>query len=232
MRSHPRFDFRRVDALRDQAQDRAGYFAADEARDRVVCGRSLACARPTRLAECGAHDPTPSPYAVLDDLLGGLEFDEHSRLLDVGCGTGRVLAYYVAAGLPGRAVGVELDLDLAVVAAAWSVRYPQLSVHAGNVLDLPLADFTHLYLFNPFDTAVLEHLLDKLHAEAVHPVMLVHMSDNGETYSYWGRVGWRLLREGSIQQVSTAAATFDIYDAPQHYSIWLFEPGHGGRSGS
>ena len=69
---------------------------------------------------------------------------------------------------------------------AWAQRYPRLDVRCGNVLDEPLAPYTHFYLFNPFDTEVLVKFLDKVEAEATRPVTLIHMSDNGERYAYLG----------------------------------------------
>ena len=113
---------------------------------------------------------------------------------------------------------VELDERLAAEAAAWSVRYEQVRVVCASALDLPLAPYTHVYLFNPFDTPVLRAFLDKLEREAAGPVTLTHMSDNGEWPAYLGRVGWSMLREG----------TFDLPgeqgDCPQHFSVRRFVP--------
>ena len=186
---------------------------ADLLRDLAVAGRSLERAERTRHAAAGAHDPTATPYFVLEDLLGGLDLSADSHLLDVGCGAGRVLAYFVSAGLPGRATGVELDPALAAEAAAWSARYPSVCVVAGSALDLPLAGFTHVYLFNPFDTPVLVAFLDRLECEAAGPVTLVHMSDNGEWPAYAGRERWTVLREGAIDLPGEEG------DCPQHFTI-------------
>ena len=79
---------------------------ADLLRDLAVAGRPLDRAERTRHAEVGAHDPMATPYAVLEDLLGGLDLSEDSRLLDVGCGAGRVLAYFVGAVCLCRAAAV------------------------------------------------------------------------------------------------------------------------------
>lgn len=182
-------------------------------RDLAVAGRSLERAERTRHAAEGAHDPTATPYFVLEDLLGGLDLVADSHLLDVGCGAGRVLAYFVGAALPGHVTGVELDPALAAEAAAWSARYPNVSVVAGSALDLPLADYTHVYLFNPFDTPVLAAFLDKLECEASGPVTLVHMSDNGEWPAYVGRARWTVLREGTFELPGEEG------DCPQHFTV-------------
>ena len=102
------------------------------------------------------------------------------------------------------ATGDELDPELARIAQAWTEPRPNLAVRQASVLDLDLTPYTHIYLFNPFDTAVLTRFLDKLAREARLPVTLVHMSDNGETYSYLGRAGFSLILEGSIQSYCTA----------------------------
>lgn len=204
---------------------KADLLAADAARDFILCGRSLHVDAQVRadLASAGAHEPTPTPYFVLEELLGKLGLTANDHLLDVGCGTGRVLAY-AASQLPCRATGVELDARLANIASSWAASFPRLNVIAGSVLDISLAPYTCFYLFNPFDTAVLTRFLDKAEREAPRPFALVHMSDNGESFAYLGRPGWRLVRSGSIQMFQTASGrSIKFYEFPQHYSVWRFE---------
>ena len=204
---------------------REDVFAADELRDRAFCGRALGSAGPTRHGDTGAHDPTATPYFVLERLFPLVPFDSASHLLDVGCGTGRVLAHFAQAGIPGRATGVELDAGLAEATASWCAPYPQLDAHAGSVLDEPLAGYTHFYLFNPFDSAVLDAFVARLEAEVTRPVTLIHMSDNGEQWSYLGRPGWTVLHEGEFQDcIAPDSSTMRIYDFPQHFMIWRYEP--------
>ena len=198
---------------------------ADLQRDIKVCGLPLKDPGTTRLKTQGAHDPTPTPYFVLEELFEGIEFTPQSHLLDVGCGTGRVLAFHKSARIPGRATGIELDPDLAKCAQEWTRRYATIGAKQGDALDLPLGDFTHFYLFNPFDTNVLLKFLACIEAQVNHAVRLIHMSDNGETYFYMGRPGWTLVRQGEFHKYRNARGrAFDVYEHPQHYSIWRYEP--------
>lgn len=197
----------------------------DEQRDRAVAGRSLSEPGATRLANKGAHDPTPTPYFILEELFSNFSFSQDSHLLDVGCGTGRVLAYFVEAGFPGRATGIELDAVLAEETSLWARRFAPLRVVGGNVLEHSLARYTHLYLFNPFDTNILMAFLAKIEAEVAHPVSLIHMSDNGETYFYVGRPGWSMVKQGEFQRYRSAKGrSFAVYEHPQHYSVWQYDP--------
>ena len=200
-------------------------FAADEQRDIALCGRSLAEPGTTRFAKQGAHDPTPTPYFILEDLFSNLEFFDNSHLLDVGCGTGRVLSFFIQSNLPGKATGVELDPDIAACARTWTRRFENVDVLCDNALEMPLDAFTHVYLFNPFDTNVLMQFIMKIENEVRRPITLVHMSDNGETYSYIGRTGWSLVRQGEFQEYRTATGrAITVYAHPQHFSIWKYAP--------
>lgn len=203
----------------------ADLFAADVERDRAICGRSLACDAATTLASAGAHDPTATPYFVLEELLPAMGLDAQSHLLDVGCALGRVFAYCVDVGCPARVTGLELDPQLAREAASWASAYPRFEVRCGSVLDEPLAPYTHFYLFNPFDTAVLVRFLDRLEHQACQAVTVVHMSDNGERYAYLGRSGWQVLKQGSIQDHRLPSGrTVRVYAHPQSYTIWRYDP--------
>lgn len=203
----------------------AELFAADDERDIAVCGVPLGCADATRFADQGAHDPTATPYFVLDELFSQVSFGPDAHLLDVGCGRGRVLAYAASAYPRLRATGIELDPVLAEYAAAWAGPIDRIEVRCGSVLDEPLGGYTHLYLFNPFDTAVLSRMVEKLELEAVFPVTLIHMSDNGEQYSFLGRPGWRAVRQGSfLDYDQPAGPAVRIYGCPQTYTIWKYTP--------
>jgi SAM-dependent methyltransferase len=199
--------------------------AYDEEIDRQICGVSLFDERDTRYADQGAHDVSPTFYFVLEELFEHFDLDERSQLLDVGCSTGRVLAHFVRQGYPGHATGVELDPELAAKAASWVGRYDNLSVIQGSAFDVNLDRYTHLYMFNPFTPGALQRFIEQIEAQMSHPLTLIHMSDNGDTWHYVGRTGWTELASGQIQHCRNARGyPFKAYDCPQHYTVWCFEP--------
>lgn len=200
-------------------------FAHDETLDAQVCGCGLADPGATRFRLKGANDPTPTPYFVLRELFGHFSFSEKSHLLDVGCGTGRVLAHFVREGCPGRATGIELDPRLAEEARSWASRHRNLSVLQGDVLGVDLSQYTDFYLFNPFGPHILIQFIAALEAQAIRPVTVVHMSDNGDTRWYEGRFGWEQVASGAFDvYVNDLGSPVVVYDNPQHYTVWRFDP--------
>lgn len=198
--------------------------AYDEQLDIEICGLSMADSEAAPQQE-GVHAPDPTPYFVSEELFQNYTFTSSSHLLDVGCGMGRVLAYFKRAKFPGRATGVELDPTLAFKAGSWLQREPNLVVVRKNALELALGDYSDFCLFNPFDSAVLVRFLDSLEVEARRPITLIHMSDNGETYFYQGRSGWTLEKGGEFQYYqSETGAKIKVFDCPQHYSVWKYDP--------
>ena len=212
-------------AARHPIKSEAELLAHDDAIDRAVCGMSLVCREETILADQGAHDPTPTPYFVLQGLFERFPFSKRSHLLDVGCSTGRVLAHFLREGYPGQATGIELDPELAAVAQSWTAGHAKLQVIQGSVLDLDLSPFTCFYLFNPFDSPILQQLIKRIEEQAVQPVTVVHMSDNGETWWYLGRPGWSELDSGSFQYyMNERGYPVCVYENPQHWTAWSFNP--------
>ncbi len=92
--------------------------------------------------------------------------------------------------------GVEVDAALADRAAAWTRGNDRFRVLNASALDIPLSDYTHFYLFNPFDSDVLVRFLDAIESQVRRRVVLIHMSDNGEWLAYLGRPGWLASRGG------------------------------------
>jgi predicted RNA methylase len=120
-------------------------------------------------------------YGGIHDALGDVAVSDRDVLVDVGCGRGRVLNYWLAGGLPNRLVGVELDPEIAARTRRRLRRFPQVEVVTGDAAEHTPGDATVCFLFNPFGGAVVRRWHDAILARAggerltvvyVHPLHL------------------------------------------------------------
>ena len=113
----------------------------------------------TRYADAGARNVANSDYAALPHLFDQL-IDDDDVLVDVGCGKGRVLNWWLRFYPRNRLIGIELDGRVARRTQHRLRRYPQVAVHSGNILDVFPVEGTLFYLFNPFDGGVMRQFLE------------------------------------------------------------------------
>jgi SAM-dependent methyltransferase len=115
----------------------------------------------TSHATLGAYDVSNSDYRALSYLFADrvLPGDE---LVDLGCGKGRVLNWWLSRGWRNRMVGIELDQRVAERARDRLRRYPNVRIIAGDAVEHVPSDGTVFYMFNPFDVRVMTRLRDKL----------------------------------------------------------------------
>lgn len=113
----------------------------------------------TRFGALGHFGYSGSDYVALRRLFSaanGIVVGPDAVLVDVGCGLGRVLNFWLDAGLGKRQVGIEFDPLLADRTRDRLSSYPTVEVICGDVRECVPADGTIFFLFNPFGTEVLE----------------------------------------------------------------------------
>jgi SAM-dependent methyltransferase len=132
-----------------QLVDRLARFAISGAR----AGRNLLCDLQHRhltvwTPRSKGGGASNSDYRVLHEI-----FESRVRpgdtLVDVGCGRGRVLAYWERAFPETHRVGIELDPHMAS-AAARAFAGPRCHVIAGDAVDVLPGDAKFIFMFNPF----------------------------------------------------------------------------------
>lgn len=92
----------------------------------------------------------------------GLQIRPDDVLVDVGCGKGRVINWWLSLGLGNRIYGLELDEQLAERASRRLASWPNVSILTGDALDHLPADATILFMFNPFWGNVVERFKDRV----------------------------------------------------------------------
>jgi len=117
-------------------------------------------------AGAGAYDTANSDYEALAHLFAPLRdrIREHSVLVDVGCGKGRVLNFWLREFPDRQVCGIELDESVAADTARRLSSYPRVRVLQGDVRELIPPEATFFYLFNPFNREVLADFVARLKA--------------------------------------------------------------------
>lgn len=192
----------------------------DGFHDRRICGCSLSRRRDTNIE--GGNHYAPTCYWNLDELFKNTEFTADDHLVDVGCGKGRVLAWWLRKKHPGKCTGIELDEFVAGVAKKWLKRYPEERVRLieGNALEQEYNDYTIIYIFRPFAKEFLIQFLERLESQLTHPVCLYYMSDQFSREVLYQRPGWKGIRRRKVYKKYGLC----MYSSPQYYSIWKYEP--------
>lgn len=105
-----------------------------------------------------------TPYACLRGFFDEVRPRVDDRVVDLGCGIGRVLLY-AALATPALVRGIELLPSRAAVArtAASRLGLPKVSVETGSVLDHDWSDATVLFMFRPFSDDVEREVLRRVH---------------------------------------------------------------------
>jgi SAM-dependent methyltransferase len=126
-------------------------------------GGSCAGSAPSRFLERGAYGTSSADYWQLRRIFSeenGLAVEPDDILVDVGCGKGRVLNYWLELGHGNRLIGIELDPEIAAAARTRLAHWQNVEVLTGDGIELLPRDATIIFLFNPFGAAVLTRLRD------------------------------------------------------------------------
>jgi len=105
----------------------------------------------------GAAAVSNSPYSVLPHIFAG-RIGPNDVLVDVGCGKGRVINWWVSQGLRNRMVGIELEPEVAAATARRLRRFPNVTIVNADATTAVPDDATLLYLYSPFDRPTMQRL--------------------------------------------------------------------------
>ncbi len=144
------------------------------------------------------HPCQPTPLAALDAVANRMTAGD--CIVDCGCGTGRAVFFFAAAGF--NAVGVELDRRR--FDQAWENlekcrrRAPEVAarvhlVHGSAQDYMPEDRVTAYYFFNPFPAAVLRGVLKRINSRKIR--LFCYYPDD-EWLDVLAQMGW--MREESI----------------------------------
>ena len=187
-----------VDTLRNWWLDRryGGY-----------CGGTI---KPPEYDRLDANAVESSDYTQLEMLfdLNDLRIAPDDVLVDVGCGKGRVLNFWLQRGHRNRMVGLELNEDVAAHARERLKAFPNVTIVAGDALQNLPADGTFFYVYNPFGASVMTRFAERLqeHVASKGAARIIYNNcrhiEVFEADPRWQveflNVGWRRIRAARI----------------------------------
>lgn len=167
-------------------------FGTRAARNAVLdarYGKPVIGSELTRFEADGATDMVNSDWGALGKVFGG-RIRPDDVLVDLGCGRGRVLNYWLSSHPDNRIVGVEIDPGLAGRTAARLQRWPQVEIIYGSAVDKVPTDASVLFLFNPFERWVLEALIERLEGDEYRDDLRLFYYNPKFVDVFDGRPGW------------------------------------------
>ena len=133
--------------------------------------------------------------------------------IDVGCGEGRVLTYLHEKGFRGRAIGIELDEDVAMTARQRTATCENIFIHCGNVLEQGelFRDVTAVYLFNPFSRFVFRAFINLLESVCEKSVRLYYLN-NLYVSELEGHDRWTCLIKGEVKRPGCRPMRYTVHE--------------------
>ena len=119
----------------------------------------------TNFANDGAYDIAKSSYDDLAKIHTLFSIHKYSTYIDVGCGKGRVLNFWLSYLPKSKDIfGIEIDPEVASRTKNRLTKYKNVSVIQCNFLtaDLDIKSPLVYFLYNPFDNEMLRKVTKKI----------------------------------------------------------------------
>ncbi len=125
-------------------------FFGDAYYDLRYSSRFLNGNMPSRFKDQGANDVYHTDYGVMPLIFDNVPVKPDDVLVDVGCGKGRVINYWLSRKLANPIFGLEIDPAITASTSRQFAKRSNVRIIAGDaVANLP-PEGTLLYFYNPF----------------------------------------------------------------------------------
>ncbi|MGA3264771.1 MAG: class I SAM-dependent methyltransferase, partial [Terracidiphilus sp.] len=105
------------------------------------------------------------------------QIGSHDTLVDVGCGNGRIINWWLAQGYRNPIIGIELMEHVAQRTRQRLSRFPNVRIICGDAVTHLPEEGTLFYLFNPFDERFMFPIASRLAKIAcLHPIKILYFA--------------------------------------------------------
>ena len=117
-----------------------------------------------------------SDYYALSKIFQHITIRDSDVLVDVGCGRGRVINWWLSHYPRNAVVGIEVDESIARQTQKRLRKYKNVTVISGDAIESIPVDGTIFYLYNPFEAEMVEAFKDRLASlfDPSHGILLLY----------------------------------------------------------
>lgn len=136
--------------------------------------------------EKGYINTGSSEYSCLENLFSRVDINENDIIVDLGCGKGRVINWFLNKKIKNRILGIEVYPEIAAFTRNRLKKYKQVEILTGCVgEDIHLIERgTIFYLFHPFRERLMKNFSDQLltlintkkYYDKARPLLVYHNS--------------------------------------------------------
>ena len=145
-------------------------------------------------------------------------------LVDVGCGKGRVINWWLKQGHQNRIIGIELDETIAEMTRKRFQRYKNVEIICCDALEAIPEDGTIFFLYNPFGRSAIRAFKDRL-KEKVRKKDRVRIiyANCAHLAAFSGDPDWTIRTNALDLIKNDKGLTFLKLDLPTSYPIAVIE---------
>jgi hypothetical protein len=125
-------------------------------------------------------------------------------LVDVGCGQGRIINYWLEKKMNNRIIGIEYDEGIAAATKERLKNYKNVEIICGDATKCTPLDATFIYMFNPFDFNTMQRFADYIWDNRDYYItsnmhILLYNCESADAFDSSRFVQRRISRAGRIQ---------------------------------
>lgn len=145
----------------------------------------------SRLREFGANDIYHTKYSALPLIFRFVRITKDDVLVDVGCGKGRVINYWLCRKFKNKIIGLELDETIAKQTAHHFSNRKNVTIIQGNAIENIPKDATVFYFYNPFSRDIVQQFEAKL-SEMFQQKPITIIYYNPKSIDVFQNLNWRI----------------------------------------
>lgn len=172
--------------------DSANTFLKDTYLDLKYSGKVLYGNIPTNFKHLGANDIYHTDYSAMPLIFKNIEIKPDDVLVDIGCGKGRVINYWLSQKYKNPIIGLELDPVIAQSTARQFAKKPNVTIIPGDAVRNVPPEGTIFYFYNPFDEQKVLQFEHRLAEITEKPVKIVYY--NPQSLQAFANSSWQIKR--------------------------------------